>query len=196
MMPHQWGSYSLRMAPEKSNPVVYEGIRYVAPNDDGRACVIRSAIKALNAHDGRLTVISEHGNMYEIDLKTKAITRSDRLLSPSPSRGAIHDIPDAAKRALAAGSLGKEYDFSDKINPTYLEGDFNGDGKIDVAVLLTQRSTGKLGIAIVHGTTGKVTILGAGFVIGNGGDDFEWMDSWLFFFFLGFFQSARRPCCR
>ena len=49
---------------------------------------------------------------------------------------------------------------------------------MDVAVLVKERSTGKLGIAIVHGTTGKVTILGAGIGIGNGGDDFEWMDSW------------------
>jgi hypothetical protein len=49
---------------------------------------------------------------------------------------------------------------------------------MDAAVLVKERSTGKLGIAIVHGTTGKVTILGAGFGIGNGGDDFEWMYSW------------------
>jgi hypothetical protein len=64
------------------------------------------------------------------------------------------------------------------MKPSYLEGDFNGDGKMDVAVLVKARSTGKLGIAIVHGTTKKVTILGAGIGIGNGGDDFEWMDSW------------------
>ena len=49
---------------------------------------------------------------------------------------------------------------------------------MDVAVLVKERSTGKPGIVIVHGTTGKVTILGAGIGIGNGGDDFEWMDSW------------------
>jgi hypothetical protein len=64
------------------------------------------------------------------------------------------------------------------MNPFYLRGDFNGDGKIDVAVLVKQRSTGKLGIAVVHGATDKVTILGAGVAIGNGGDDFEWIDSW------------------
>ena len=64
------------------------------------------------------------------------------------------------------------------MNPSYLGGDFNGDGKIDVAVLVTQRSTGKLGIAIIHGATDKVAILGAGVGIGNGGDDFEWMDYW------------------
>jgi hypothetical protein len=87
-------------------------------------------------------------------------------------------VPDAVKRTLTNGSLGKEYDLSFRINPSYLEGDFNGDGKIDIAVLVKERSTGKLGIAIVHSPTGKVTILGAGIGIGNGGDDFEWMDSW------------------
>jgi hypothetical protein len=43
---------------------------------------------------------------------------------------------------------------------------------------VNQRSTGKLGIAIIHSATDNVTVLGAGNVIGNGGDDFEWMDSW------------------
>ena len=47
-----------------------------------------------------------------------------------------------------------------------------------VKSLNKERSTGKVGIAIVHNTTGKVTILGAGIGMGNGGDDFEWMDSW------------------
>ena len=64
------------------------------------------------------------------------------------------------------------------MNPSYLEGDFNGDGEMDTAVLVNERSTGKIGIAIVHGITGKVIIFGAGIGIGNGGDDFEWMDSW------------------
>jgi hypothetical protein len=47
-----------------------------------------------------------------------------------------------------------------------------------VAVLVKQRATGKVGIAIIDGATNKVTILGAGVSIGNGGDDFGWMDSW------------------
>jgi len=64
------------------------------------------------------------------------------------------------------------------MNPSCLEGDFNGDGKMDLAVLVQERSSRKLGIAIVHGTTGKVTILGSGIGIGDGGDDFEWMHSW------------------
>jgi hypothetical protein len=64
------------------------------------------------------------------------------------------------------------------MNPFHLDGDFNGDGAMDVAVLIKERATGKHGIAVVHGTTRKITILGAGISIGNGGDDFDWMDSW------------------
>jgi hypothetical protein len=194
-----------RLASAKVDPVIYEGIRYVAPNDDGRCGYIEAwnvgtnmklweltiftngidpnleedvqwvFIKALNIQDGRLMVTSEGGKTYQVDVNTNAITQPDSLSSPS---GAIRDVPDAVKKALTNGSTGKEYDLSFRINPSYLEGDFNGDGKMDVAVLVKERSTGKLGIAIVHGTTGKVTILGAGIGIGNGGDDFEWMDSW------------------
>ena len=195
-----------RIAPVSVAPVIYEGIRYVAPNDDGRRGYIEAwnvgtnkklweltiftngidpnleedvqwvFIKAINIQDGRVMVTSERGKTYQVDVNTKAITQSESVSSPSP--GPIRDVPDAVKKALTNGSDGKEYDLSFRINPSYLEGDFNGDGKMDVAALVKERSTGKLGIAIVHNTTGKVTILGAGIGIGNGGDDFEWMDSW------------------
>ena len=195
-----------RIAPVNVVPVVYQGIRYLAPNDDGRRGYIEAwnvgtnkklweltiftnvidpnleedvqwvFIMALTIQDGRLMVTSERGKTYHVDVNTKAITQPDSLSSPSPK--AIPNVPEAIKNTLTNGSPGKEYDFSFRINPSYLEGDFNGDGKRDVAVLVKERLTGKLGIAIVHGTTGKVTILGAGTGIGNGGDDFEWMDSW------------------
>jgi hypothetical protein len=195
-----------RIAPVKIAPVIYESIRYVAPNDDGRRGYIEAwnigtnkklweltiftngidpnleedvqwvFIKALNIQDGRLIITSERGKTYQVDVNTKEITQSDPRSSTLP--GAIRDVPDAVKKALTNGSLGKGYDLSFRISPSYLEGDFNGDAKVDIAVLLKERSTGKLGIAIVHGTTEKVTILGAGIGIGNGGDDLEWMDSW------------------
>jgi len=195
-----------RIPPMKVEPVIYRGVRYVAPNDDGRRGYIEAwnvetnkklweltiftnridpnleedvqstFIKTLNTRDGKLVVTSERGTTYQVDVNTKEITQSNS--QSSPSRGAISDMPDAAKKALTNGSVGKEYDLSFHVNPSYLEGDFNGDGKTDVAVLVKKRSTGKVGVAIVSGTTGKVTILGAGIGIGNGGDDFEWMDSW------------------
>jgi hypothetical protein len=199
-------AFAKRMPPVKVDPVVYEGVRYVAPNDDGRRGYIEAwnvgtnkkaweltlftnridpnleedvqwvFIKALSIQDGRLIVTSERRKTYQVDVNTKEITQSDLRSASSP--GAIREVPDAVKKALTNGSLAKRYDLSFRVNPSYLEGDFNGDGKMDVAVLVKERSTGKLGIAIVHGTTEKVTILGAGIGIGNGGDDFAWMDSW------------------
>jgi hypothetical protein len=133
-------------------------------------------IKAVDVQHGRLIVTSEGGKTYHVDVNTKAITQPDSRSSPSP--GAIRKVPDTVKKPLTNGSTGKKYDFSFHMNPSYFEGDFNGDGKIDAAVLVKERSTRKLGIAIVDGPTGKVTILGAGIGIGNAGNDFEWMDSW------------------
>jgi hypothetical protein len=198
-----------RIAPASVEPVVYEGIRYVAPNDDGRRRYIEAwdlktnkklweltvftnridpkleadvqwvFISKLTIRDDMLMVTSERGATYQVDLRTKAITQWGPASSPAPGASEQpHDIPEVIKRAITASSLARNYDLSFRINPLYLRGDFNGDGKIDVAVLVKQRSTGKLGIAIIHGETKKATILGAGTAIGNGGDDFEWMDSW------------------
>ncbi len=197
---------AMRIAPAKVNPIIHDGVRYVAPNNDRRRGYVEAwdvgtnkklweltlfsnhidpkleedvqwvFIKALNIQDGRLVVTSEEGKTYQVDPKTKEITQSDCPSSPSPSP--IREIPGLARKALTNGSIGRKYDLSSRTNPSYLNGDFNGDGKMDVAVLVKERSTGKIGVAIVNGTTGKITILGAGISVGNGGDDFEWMDSW------------------
>ena len=198
---------SKRTAPATVTPVVHEGVRYVAPNDDGRRGYIEARdahtnekrwdltvftnpidpnleedvqwvfIESLSIQDDTLIVASERKNMYGIDLKTKAITQlppeQTQTATPQP-----HNIPEVVQKAVKNGSLAKGYDLSFHLIPSYLQGDFNGDGNIDVAVLVKQGATGKLGITIVHGGMGKATILGAGTAIGNGGDDFEWMDTW------------------
>src|SRR5438477_9129613 len=133
-----------RIAPVNVAPVIYEGIRYVAPNDDRRRGYIEAwnvgtnkklweltiftngidpnleedvqwvFIKALNIQDGRLMVTSERGKTYQVDVNTKQIMQSDSVSSPSP--GPIRDVPDAIKRALTNRSLGKEYDLSFRMN--------------------------------------------------------------------------------
>jgi hypothetical protein len=101
--------------------------------------------------------------MYQIDLRTKAITQSNATRSPVSGETAHpHDIPELIDRAITHGSLANEYELSFRVNPFHLRGDFNGDGKIDVAALVKQRSTGKVGIAIINGATDEVTIFGAG----------------------------------
>ena len=69
------------------------------------------------------------------------------------------------------------YLLSAHLNPYYLQGDFDGDGSTDTAILLKERASGKAGILIVGGV-GSITVLGAGNALGNGGDDFRWMDAW------------------
>ena len=136
-------------------------------------------IDKLSIRDGVLMVTSECGKTFQVDLKTKAITQSEPAWPPAPDAATeLNNIPEAVKRAITNSSIAKDYDVSFHMNPFYLRGDFKGDGKIDLAVLVKQRSSGKLGIAIIHGGMDKVTVFGAGVGIGNGGDDFEWMDSW------------------
>jgi hypothetical protein len=90
----------------------------------------------------------------------------------------LESVPAAVRRTIANGPLAKAYELSFHLNPFYLRGDFNGDGKVDHAVLVKHLATGKIGVAIVHGGSNKVVILGAGTRGGAGGDDFEWMDYW------------------
>ena len=97
---------SKRSEPAKVDPVIHEGIRYIAPNDDGRRGYIEAweiqtnkklweltvftnrldlkleedvqwvFIKSLSQQDGMLVVTSERGKTYQVDLKTKAIIQS------------------------------------------------------------------------------------------------------------------------
>ncbi len=198
-----------RAVPTKVDPVIYEGVRYVAPNDDGRRGYIQAwdvqtdrklwdltvftnridpkleediqwvFISDLSLRNGTLIVKSERGTTYQVDLRTKAITESNATRSSAPGETVHpHDIPELINRAITNGPLAKNYDVSFHLTPSYLRGDFHGDGKIDVAVLVKHRPPGKVGIAIIDRASDKITILGAGTAIGNGGDDFEWMDSW------------------
>jgi len=120
----------------KLDPVIYEGIRYVAPNDDGGRAYVEAwnaatdeklwkltifttridpnleedvqwvFIKALNIQDGRLIATSERGETHQVDLNTKEITQSDSRSSPSP--GPIRDVPEAVKKALTNRSTGEK----------------------------------------------------------------------------------------
>src|SRR6266496_4733740 len=89
-----------RVAPAEVKPVVFQGVRYIAPNDDGRRAYIEAwdvrtnkklwdltifvnridpkleediqwvFIKALRVQNGALIVMPERGKTYQVDLKT------------------------------------------------------------------------------------------------------------------------------
>jgi hypothetical protein len=78
--------------------------------------------------------------------------------------------------------LGRDFlvtnDWYDRVNPFYQRADFDGDGQADIALLIRQRNTGKVGIAFVHRANSTVHMVGAGRALGNGGDDFSWLGVW------------------
>jgi hypothetical protein len=73
----------------------------------------------------------------------------------------------------------EEYEFDNRLNPLYLEEDFNGDGNIDLAIPIKQKKTDKVGFAIIHGQTNEIFIIGAGTEVKNGlSDNMSYIDIW------------------
>lgn len=81
-------------------------------------------------------------------------------------------------RVLESDKGAERYALVSHLNPFYVHGDFNGDGRVDTALLVKHKVSGKIGIAIVQAGAKSAIIVGAGRNFGNGGDDFKWMDAW------------------
>lgn len=76
--------------------------------------------------------------------------------------------------------ISKSYKIENRLNPLYLEADFNGDGTLDIALPVFEIGTNKKGFAIIHGQTDEVFILGAGKMFKNAlGDNQDYIDIWL-----------------
>lgn len=87
-------------------------------------------------------------------------------------------LPDWVNNSFNKLNLQTKYIISDYINPFYLEADFNGDNKLDIAVAVEEKETTKRGFIIFHFSSQDNFVIGAGNSIGNGGDNFNWMDIW------------------
>jgi hypothetical protein len=95
-----------------------------------------------------------------------------------PSWEQNQSIPAWASEVLEGPEFTKDYALSTRLNPFLVQGDFTGDGRLDFAVLLSQRKTGARGIAVLHAGSTRPVVLGAGHALGNGGADFSWMNAW------------------
>ncbi|MCS6294408.1 MAG: hypothetical protein H8J66_15160 [Nitrospira sp.] len=91
------------------------------------------------------------------------------------------NLPEWTAPVLAGKAFASTYALSTRLNPFFLHGDFNGDGRLDVAVLIMHKRTGQQGIAILHAGAQTAIVLGAGHAVGNGGADFSWLDAWSIF---------------
>lgn len=102
------------------------------------------------------------------------VARAEQALSFAQQQS----IPPEARKVLDAEPMRSRYAAVATVNPFYVQGDFDGDRRLDTAVLVKERKDGKIGIAIVLASAAKAHILGAGQPAGNGGDDFSWVDAW------------------
>lgn len=101
-------------------------------------------------------------------------------------KGIDWNLPGDAQQVLEKNHTLAQYDLSDAVNPFYLRGDFDGDGKPDYAVLVVNRQSKKRGLAVVRSRSATVDMLGAGGIklrVGSGADsysldDFDWMNAW------------------
>ncbi len=83
------------------------------------------------------------------------------------------NLPAWACIAAFTQNLQRDYLPYTRINPFFLNGDFDGGGRLGMAVWIAQRSSGKLGIAIFGRGGVPVAVIGAGKPWGSLGDDFS-----------------------
>ncbi len=95
-----------------------------------------------------------------------------------PSWEQRQSVPGWAAASLESESFSAKYLLSTRLNPFLVQGDFNGDGRIDLAVVVEQKRTGAVGVAIVHAGAAQPLVVGAGTPVGAGGGDFSWMNAW------------------
>jgi hypothetical protein len=89
-------------------------------------------------------------------------------------------LPPWAETQWKKAGLGQTFNQANYVKPGILEADFNGDGKRDIAILITRKSPRSQGILILHQGLPQYHILGAGpntssdILYGN----FSWVTDW------------------
>jgi hypothetical protein len=101
------------------------------------------------------------------------------LLNTASAQDALApaQFPFWVEQAWAKLDAAKSLKISTRLNPFVWRGDFNADGRQDLAVLVLDTKTKKEGIAFLLQGRTPVTV-GAGQDFGNGGDNFAWMNVW------------------
>jgi hypothetical protein len=90
------------------------------------------------------------------------------------------NIPDEILQTVGLGPFAQSYSIDGSLNPFYLRGDFDGDGKADYAVRIKSKTTGEVGIAIWLSSQRKMIVLGAGvpFKITTEPTNLDFLNTW------------------
>jgi hypothetical protein len=88
----------------------------------------------------------------------------------------LKPLPDYAQEKFRKFSA--TYSLGDGLQQQFLEADFSGDKKVDIAVWVEQKDNGKKGILFFIDGNADPIIVGAGNELGYAGDDFKWAGIW------------------
>jgi len=82
-------------------------------------------------------------------------------------------VADSIWRVARDAGLDSTYAIAFHIrSPPDFDGDFDGDGNPDAAVLVEERATGKFGVVFINAVSGQAFVAGAGSALKDGTDDF------------------------
>jgi hypothetical protein len=87
-------------------------------------------------------------------------------------------LPAWATQQLDSLAKREAIEVSARMNPFVLRGDFDGDGKGDLAVLVKNKDSKKEGIVFLFRQKTAPLVVGAGHALSSGGDDFAWLEVW------------------
>jgi hypothetical protein len=111
-------------------------------------------------------------------LGTGSIAVAGLTTGMDPPHWAVKQMKTSGIEAWPGDDSGAQYDISRHLPTYFVEGDFDGDTKKDIAVLVRRNADEKFGIAVFLRSGTKAKVMGAGTRFGNGGDDFRWLDTW------------------
>ena len=126
----------------------------------------------------RLLILSALSGIGHADDRVDARWSGWCDLKQSPSSSSLN-LPAWVCEAAYRAQLHSQFTIYTKINPFYVAGDFNGDGRTDVAIWVTNIRTKQRGIVIIHkDRSNSIAVLGAGTNTEGRGADYEGLDWW------------------
>ncbi|WP_428328938.1 hypothetical protein [Mucilaginibacter sp.] len=104
------------------------------------------------------------------------------LFIPYCLKAQLKPLPAWITTAFRSNKLDSKFELKENLKPAYLKADFNGDGVNDIAVMVKDKKSGKLGILLMLGNNKRYEVFGAGNKLGKAGfdatDDLKWVQGW------------------
>ena len=88
------------------------------------------------------------------------------------------ELPKWTWPVLEDQDFKEKFAFNVRINPFYLQADFDKDGFLDIAILIKERKSGKAGLVILRNGENQLSFFGAGQNTRFGGENWYWLRTW------------------